>query len=73
MRNISVMTSEEFDEEVKDFCPEKDSLKEKVNEIFAKGAGTGYVLNFIIRRKNCRLTEAMKIMESCPNLHKRFK
>ncbi len=67
------MTTEEFDEEVKDFRPEKENLKEKVNELFAKGAGTVHVLYFIIEHKNCRLTEAMKLVESCPNYHNRFK
>lgn len=67
------MTTEEFDEEVKDFCPEKDSLKDKVNELFVKGAGTGYILNFIIKHNDCRLIEAMEIVESCPNYHNRFK
>ncbi|GEN75560.1 hypothetical protein [Chryseobacterium hagamense] len=67
------MTTEEFDEEVKDFCPEKDSLKKKVNELFSKGAGTVHVLHFIIEFRNCRLTEAMEIVESCLNYHKRFK
>lgn len=67
------MTTEEFDEEVKGFCPENENLKEKVNELFEKGAGTGYILNLIIQHRSCRLTEAMEIVEACPNYHKRFK
>ncbi len=67
------MTTEEFDKEVKDFCPEKDHLKDKVNELFEKGAGTVHVLYFIIQHKNCRLPEAMELVESCPNYHKRFR
>lgn len=67
------MDTEEFNEEVKDFCPEKENLKEKVNELFAKGAVTVHVLYFIIEHKNCRLTEAMEIVEACPNYYKRYK
>lgn len=67
------MTTKEFEEEVKNFCPEKDDLKEKVDELFSKGAGTVHVLHFIIEHKSCRLIEAMEIVESCPNYHKRFK
>lgn len=67
------MTTKEFEEEVKDFSPKNDDLKEKVDELFGKGAGTVHVLYFIIEHKNCRLIEAMQIVESCPNYHKRFK
>ena len=67
------MTSNEFEEEVKNFSPEKDDLKEKVDELFGKGAGTVHVLHFIIEHKNCRLIKAMEIVESCPNYDKRFK
>ncbi|KAA0129809.1 hypothetical protein FY557_03620 [Chryseobacterium sp. SN22] len=67
------MTTEEFDEAVKNFCPEKDHLEEKVNELFAKGARTINILYFIIQNRNCLLTEAMEIVEYCPNYHKRFK
>lgn len=67
------MTSKEFGDEVKNFSPGKDDLKKKIDELFGKGAGTVHVLYFIIEQKNCRLTEAMEIVESCPNYHKRFK
>ncbi|MCX8522681.1 hypothetical protein OF897_01935 [Chryseobacterium formosus] len=67
------MTTKEFDEEIKDFSPAKDDLKKKVDELFEKGAGTVHILYFIIEHKKCRLTEAMEIVESCPNYHKRFK
>jgi hypothetical protein len=67
------MTTEEFEEETKGFSPDKDNLKEKVDELFVKGAGTVHVLYFIVEHKNRRLTEAMEIVESCPNYHKRFK
>lgn len=67
------MTRKEFEEEIKDFSPEKNDLKEKVNELFGKGAGTVRVLYFIIEHMNCKLIEAMEIVESCPNYHKRFK
>ncbi|WP_343663560.1 hypothetical protein [Chryseobacterium mucoviscidosis] len=67
------MTVQEFDEAVKDFSPEKEDLKEKVNELFGKGAGTIRILYFIVEHKNCRLVEAMEIVESCPNYHNRFK
>ncbi|GAA5091779.1 hypothetical protein GCM10023210_19790 [Chryseobacterium ginsengisoli] len=67
------MTTKEFEEEVKGFSPEKDNLKETVDELFGKGAGTVHILYFIIEHKNCKLTEAMEIVESCPNYHKRFK
>ncbi|WP_294322886.1 hypothetical protein [uncultured Chryseobacterium sp.] len=73
MLNISGTKTEEFEEEVKNFCPEKENLKEKVNELFAKGAGTVHILYFIIDHKKCRLTEAMELVESCPNYHNRFK
>ena len=67
------MTSKEFGEEVKNFSPEKNDLREKVNELFGKGAGTVIVIHFIIEHLKCTLSEAMEIVESCPNYHKRFK
>lgn len=67
------MTAQEFDEAVKDFSPDKDDLKEKVNELFGKGAGTVITIHFIIEHLKCTLSEAMEIVESCPNYHNRFK
>ncbi|NPA09697.1 MAG: hypothetical protein GXO46_11975 [Chlorobi bacterium] len=67
------MTTQEFDEAVKDFSPEKEDLKEKVNELFGKGVGTVITIHFIIEHLKCTLSKAMEIVESCPNYHNRFK
>lgn len=67
------MTIKEFDEEVKNFSPDKDDLKKKVDNLLKKGAGKVPIIHFIIEHKNCKLSEAMEIVESCPNYHKRFK
>ncbi len=67
------MTIKEFEEEVKNFSPENDDLKEKVNELFGKGAGMVITIHFIIEHLKCTLSEAMEIVESCPNYHNRFK
>lgn len=67
------MTSQEFEEEVKYFSIKKDYLKEKVDELFGKGAGTIHNLYFIVKHKNCKLIEAIEIVESCANYHKRFR
>lgn len=67
------MKSKEFEEEIKDFSPEKDNLKEKVNDLFGKGAGKVILIHFIIEHLECTLSEASEIIESCPNYHKRFK
>ncbi|WBX99662.1 hypothetical protein [Chryseobacterium gambrini] len=67
------MTTQEFEEEAKDFSPDKEDLKEKVNELFGKGAGTVITIHFIIQHLKCTLSEAMELVESCPNYHNRFK
>lgn len=67
------MTAQEFDEAVKDFSPDKEDLKEKVNELFGKGAGTVITIHFIIEHLKRTLSEAMEIIDSCPNYHNRFK
>ncbi|MCD1115508.1 hypothetical protein [Chryseobacterium turcicum] len=67
------MTSQEFEEEVKGFSIKKDDLKEKVDELFGNGAGTIHILYFIVEHKNCKLIEAMEIIEYSPNYYKRFK
>ncbi|BEV05207.1 hypothetical protein [Chryseobacterium gambrini] len=67
------MTAQEFDEAVKDFSPDKEDLKEKVNELFGKESGTVITIHFIIEHLKCTLSEAMEIVESCPNYHNRFK
>ncbi|WP_308005436.1 hypothetical protein [uncultured Chryseobacterium sp.] len=67
------MTAQEFDEAVKDFSPEKEDLKGKVNELFGKGAGTVITIHFIIEHLKRTLSEAMEIIDSCPNYHNRFK
>lgn len=41
------MTFEEFEKEIITFTPEKDNLTDKVNDLFAKGAGLVHVLYFI--------------------------
>lgn len=66
------MTWKEFEEEVKDFSPEKENIKDKVDDLFSKGAGTVRVLHFIIEHMHCRLGEALELAESCPNYHKRY-
>ncbi|REC48793.1 MULTISPECIES: hypothetical protein [Chryseobacterium] len=67
------MTAKEFDEAVKDFSPDKEDLKEKVNELFGKGAGTVITIHFIIEHLKRTLSEAMDIIDSCPNYQNRFK
>lgn len=66
------MTRPEFEEETKDFSPGKENIRDKVDALFAKGANAVYVLHFITQHLNCRLTEALKVAESCPNYHKRY-
>lgn len=66
------MTFQEFQKEVITFAPEKDNLKDKVNDLFAKGASLVHILYFIIEDKRCGLTEAKEIVDACPNYHKRF-
>lgn len=66
------MTFEEFEKEIITFTPEKDNLTDKVNDLFAKGAGLVHVLYFIIEHKSCGLTEAKEIVDTCPDYHKRF-
>ncbi len=66
------MTREEFDEEIKDFSPEKDNVRDKADELFAKGANTTYIFQFITEHLNCSLIEALEVAESCPNYHKRY-
>ena len=48
------MTAKEFDEAVKDFSPDKEDLKEKVNELFGKGAGTVITIHLIIEHQESR-------------------
>jgi hypothetical protein len=57
---------EEFEEEVKDFSPEKENIKDKVDDLFGKGAGTVRVLHFIIEHMHCRLGEALGWQNHAP-------
>jgi hypothetical protein len=66
------MTSNEFEEEVKNFSPEKDDLKTKVDDLIGKGAGMVHIMYFITEHKNCRLIDAVKIINDCPNRMKRY-
>lgn len=67
------MTNREFFDEIKYFSPDKEDLNKKVDNLLEKGAGKVSIIHFIIAHKNCKLSEAMEIIESCPNYYKRFK
>jgi len=66
------MTREEFEKETKDFSPQKENIRDKVDDLFGKGANIVYVLHFIIEQMHCRLSEALELAKSCPNYHKRY-
>lgn len=64
------MTIEEFFKEVENFSPDKEDLNKTVDDLFGKGAGIVPIIHFIIQHKKCTLSEALEIIESCPNYHK---
>lgn len=67
------MTDREFLDEIENFSLDKEDLNKKVDDLLEKGAGKVPLIHFIIAHKNCKLSEAMEIIESCPNYNKRFK
>lgn len=66
------MTREEFEKIVENFDPEKDNIKDKVDELFEKGANLVPVFHFINEHLHCGLNEALELAESCPGYHKRY-
>lgn len=67
------MTDREFLDEIENFSLDKEDLNKKVDDLLEKGTGKVPLIHFIIAYKNCKLSEAMKIIKSCPNYNKRLK
>ncbi|WP_027378666.1 hypothetical protein [Chryseobacterium daeguense] len=66
------MTFKEFEQKVKDFSLETDSLEQRVNELFGEDIPAAYIARFITDKKNCRLVDVEKIFNSCPNYIKKY-
>ncbi|MFZ4931679.1 hypothetical protein [Chryseobacterium sp. Mn2064] len=66
------MTTQEFEKIIDNFDPEKDDLKDKVEELFDKGANIVDIFRFIIKVRDCGLRDAYDLAESCPSYHKRY-
>lgn len=67
------MTDREFLDEIENFSLDKEDLNKKVDDLLGNGAGKVSLIHFIIEHKKCTLSEAVVIIESCPNYNKRFK
>ena len=67
------MTDREFLGEIENFSLDKEDLNKKVDDLLEKGTDKVPLIHFIIAHKNWKLSEAMEIIESCPNYNKRFK